>query len=229
MFMESNGPRILIIDDELQIRRLLSVGIGAYKYEIFEAVNGQEGLEGVIKYKPDLVILDLSLPDLDGLEVLRRMREWSSVPVIILSAKDQEKDKIEALNNGADDYVSKPFGMGELVARIGVALRHAARITDEPVLIFDDLNLDLARRVVIWNNEEVKLTPTEYELLKVMATYSGKVLTHRQLLKAVWGPNCESETNYLRVYVAQLRSKIEKDPSRPKHILTELGIGYRFI
>ncbi|MEN6326613.1 MAG: response regulator [Syntrophomonas sp.] len=227
--MESNGPRILIIDDELQMRRLLNVGIGAYKYEIFEAVNGQEGLEGVIKYKPDLVILDLSLPDLDGLEVLQRIREWSSVPVIILSAKDQEKDKIEALNNGADDYVSKPFGMGELIARIGVALRHAAKTTDEPVLVFDDLNLDLAKRIVTCDNEEIKLTPTEYELLKIMATYAGKVLTHRQLLKAVWGPNCESETNYLRVYVAQLRYKIERNPSRPKHILTELGIGYRFM
>ncbi|UWG96589.1 response regulator [Dehalobacter sp. DCM] len=227
--MESNGPRILIIDDELQIRRLLKVGIGAYKYDIFEAVNGQAGLEGIIKYKPDLVILDLSLPDIDGLEVLRRIREWSSVPVIILSAKDLERDKVVALNNGADDYVSKPFGMGELVARIGVALRHTAKSEDGPILVFDDLKLDFAKRIFTLNNEEVKLTPTEYELLKVMATCAGKVLTHRQLLKAVWGPNYESEINYLRVYVAQLRNKIEIDPTRPKHILTELGIGYRFM
>lgn len=227
--MENKGPRILIIDDELQMRRLLNIGVGAYNYEIFEVINGQEGLEGVIKYKPDLVILDLSLPDIDGLEVLKRIREWSSVPIIILSAKDQERDKIEALNNGADDYISKPFGMGELIARIGVALRHAAKTADEPVLVFDDLIIDLAKRIVIFNNEEVKLTPTEYELLKVMSIYSGKVMTHRQLLKAVWGPSYEDETNYLRVYVAQLRSKIERDPSRPKHLRTELGIGYRFI
>jgi len=227
--MENKGSRILIIDDELQMRRLLSVGVSAYNFEIFEAVNGQEGLRGVINHKPDLVILDLSLPDLDGLEVLKRIREWSAVPVIILSAKDQERDKIEALNNGADDYVSKPFGMGELVARIGVALRRAAKTTAEPVLVFADLIIDLAKRIVTLHDEEVKLTPTEYELLKVMATYSGKVLTHRQLLKAVWGPSYEAETNYLRVYVAQLRSKIESDPSRPKHLLTELGVGYRFI
>jgi len=226
--MENKGPRILIIDDELQMRRLLSVGVSAYKYEVFAVDNGQEGIEGVIKHKPDLVILDLSLPDLDGLQVLKRIREWSNVPVIILSAKDQERDKIEALNNGADDYVSKPFSMGELVARIGVSLRHAAKTTDEPVLVFDDLIIDLAKRIVTLHNEEVKLTPTEYELLKVMATYSGKVLTHRQLLKAVWGASYETETPYLRVYVAQLRSKIEEDPTRPRHLRTELGVGYRF-
>lgn len=227
--MDNKGPRILVIDDELQMRRLLSVGLNAYHYEIFLANNGQEGLQGVISHKPDLVILDLSLPDMDGLTVLRQLREWSDVPVIILSAKDQEGDKIEALNLGADDYVSKPFGMGELVARIGVALRHAAKSVEEPILVFDDLVIDLARRLVTLNNAEVKLTPTEYELLKVMATYAGKVLTHKQLLKAIWGPSYENETNYLRVYVAQLRNKIEHDPGRPKFILTELGVGYRFI
>jgi two-component system KDP operon response regulator KdpE len=228
--METNtGARILIIDDEKQIRRLLKVALTGHGYELEEAVSGQDGLNKAAVFRPDLVILDLGLPDLDGLEVLRRLREWSQTPVIILSVREQEKDKINALDNGADDYVTKPFGMGELLARIRAALRHAAGLGNEPILNFDDLEIDVAQRRITVDGNMIKLTPTEYELLRNLAVYSGKVLTHRQLLRAVWGPSYENDTQYLRVYIAHLRRKIESDPSRPHHIITEPGVGYRLL
>jgi len=223
------GARILVIDDEKQIRRLLKVSLSEHGYEVEDASCAREGLAQAVTYKPDLVLLDLGLPDMDGLEVIRRLREWSKVPTIILSVREAESDKIAALDAGADDYVTKPFGMGELLARIRAALRHAAGAGNEPVLKFDDLVIDIARRRVTVKNNEVKLTPTEYELIKNLAAFAGKVLTPKYLLRAVWGPAAENETHYLRVYVGQLRRKIEVDPSRPRHIITEPGVGYRLL
>lgn len=227
--MEAKGARILVIDDEKQIRRLLKVALTGHGYEVEEADCGQDGLNKAAAYKPDLIILDLGLPDMDGLEVIRRLREWSKIPVIILSVKEQENDKITALDAGADDYVTKPFGMGELLARIRAAIRHVTGVGDEPVLKFDELVIDMGRRRVTVDSEELKLTPTEYELLKNLTVHAGKVLTHRQLLRAVWGTSYENDTHYLRVYVGQLRRKIEADPSRPRHIITEPGVGYRLL
>ncbi|MFA4886495.1 MAG: response regulator [Desulfotomaculaceae bacterium] len=230
MTMATNtGARILIIDDEKQIRRLLKVALSGHGYELEEADCGLDGLNRAAVFRPDLIILDLGLPDLEGLEVIRRLREWSKTPVIILSVREQENDKITALDAGADDYVTKPFSMGELLARIRAALRHAAGLGNEPVLNFDDLVVDVAHRRVTVNGHEIKLTPTEYELAKNLAIYAGKVLTHRQLLRAVWGPSYENDTQYLRVYIGQLRRKIEEDPSRPRHIITEPGVGYRLL
>lgn len=227
--MEAKGARILVIDDEKQIRRLLKVALSGHGYEVEEAALGQEGLDKAATYRPDLIILDLGLPDLSGLDVIRELREWSKTPVIILSVKEQENDKITALDAGADDYVTKPFGMGELLARIRAALRHVAGTGDEPVLKFDELVIDMARRRVTVHEKEIKLTPTEYDLIKNLAVHAGKVLTHRQLLRVVWGPYYENDIHYLRVYIGQLRRKIEADPSRPKHILTEPGVGYRLM
>lgn len=227
--MEAKGARILVIDDEKQIRRLLKVALSGHGYEVEEAAFGQEGLDKTVAYRPDLIILDLGLPDMNGLDVIRELREWSKTPVIILSVKEQESDKITALDAGADDYVTKPFGMGELLARIRAALRHVAGAGDEPVLKFDDLVIDMARRRVTVNEKEIKLTPTEYDLMKNLAVHAGKVLTHKQLLRVVWGPSYENDIHYLRVYIGQLRRKIETDPSRPKHILTEPGVGYRLM
>jgi two-component system KDP operon response regulator KdpE len=227
--MESKGARILIIDDELQIRRLLRVALTGHGYEVGEAVCGKDGLYEVTVYRPDLIILDLGLPDLDGLEVVRQLREWSKTPVIILSVKEQEHDKIAALDAGADDYVTKPFGMGELLARIRAALRHLAGNEEEPVLVFDELQIDLAHRRVTFDGTEVKLSPIEYDLIKNLAIHAGKVLTHKHLLRTVWGLPYEKDTHYLRVYIGQLRRKIEADPSHPKHIITEPGVGYRLL
>ena len=227
--MAVDGTRILVVDDEKQIRRLLKVALTGYGYEVEEASSAGEGLNKAITYKPDLIILDLGLPDKDGLEVLRIIREWSRVPVIILSVKEQEYDKVKALDAGADDYVTKPFGMGELLARIRAAMRHATAAGEDPVFVFDELTVDLARRRVTVKDVEVRLTPTEYELLKNLAVNAGKILTHRQLLRAVWGISNEYDTHYLRVYVGQLRRKIEADPSRPRHIITEPGVGYRLL
>jgi two-component system KDP operon response regulator KdpE len=225
----SDGARILIIDDEKQIRRMLKTALTGFGYDIAEASSGQEGLNQTTMFHPDLIILDLGLPDLDGVEVVRRLREWTEVPIIILSVREQENDKIKAFDAGADDYVTKPFGMGELLARIRVALRHAAKTEDEPVLTFGELTVDLARRRVILRGEELKLTPTEYEILKHLALHAGKVVTHRQLLKAIWGPNYQDETHYRRIYIGQLRRKIEADPSQPSYIVTESGVGYRLV
>ncbi|WP_240986734.1 response regulator [Acididesulfobacillus acetoxydans] len=221
--------RVLVIDDEVQIRRLLKVALTAHNYDVYEAGTGQGGLNWIAMHKPDLVLLDLGLPDQDGLEVIKNLREWSQVPVVILSAREQESEKIAALDAGADDYVTKPFSMGELLARLRAALRHASEAAEEPLLTFEGLSIDRSRRMVAVDGVEVKLTPTEYELMKVLAANAGKVLTHRQLLRAVWGPAYEHENHYLRIYVGQLRRKIEPDPSRPRHILTEAGVGYRLV
>jgi len=227
--MSTEGARILIIDDEEQIRRLLRVALRGHGYQTTEATSGKDGLNEAAMSRPDLVILDLGLPDLDGLTVLRGIREWSQVPVIILTVHEQEHEKITALNSGADDYVTKPFSMGELLARISVALRHAAGSEDEPVISLGDLTVDLARRRVTVGDSEVKLTPTEYDILKNLATHAGRVLTHRQLLGNVWGKQYEGEVHYLRVYIGQLRRKIEPNPTQPRYILTEPGVGYRLV
>jgi len=227
--MGKQGPRVLIIDDEEQMRRLLQVALNAHDYYTALAVTGQEGLGLATLFRPDLVILDMSLPDMDGIEVVKNLRQWSQVPIIMLSVREGEADKIAALDAGADDYVTKPFSMGELLARMRTALRHAVASGDEPVHDFGDLLIDLAHRQVQRDGKEIKLTPTEYELLKLLASHPGKVLTHGQILRAIWGPGYEKEAHYLRVYIGQLRHKIEKDPSRPEHIITEPAVGYRFI
>jgi two-component system KDP operon response regulator KdpE len=227
--MPSDGARILVIDDEKQIRRMLKAALSGYGYDIAEASSGHEGLNQTAIFHPDLIILDLGLPDLDGIEVIKRLREWTQIPIIILSVREHEDDKIKALDVGADDYVTKPFSMGELLARIRVALRHVAKSEDEPILTFGELTVDLAHRNVILKGEDVKLTPTEYEILKYLALQAGRVVTHGQLLRAIWGPNYQEETQYLRVYIGQLRRKIEADPSQPTYIITEPGVGYRLV
>lgn len=227
--MDTSGYRVLVIDDEMEIRRLLKVALGAHGFSVVEATSGQEGLQGVLMNRPDLIILDLGLPDKDGLELIQQIREWSAVPIVILSARENEAEKVKALDAGADDYVTKPFGMGEFLARLRTALRHSQRNPDEPVLSFDDLVIDRATRLVTVGGREIKLTPTEYELVKTLASNAGKVLTHRQLLRAVWGPHQDDQTHYLRIYVAQLRRKLEVDATRPRHIVTEPGVGYRLI
>lgn len=227
--METKGTRILIVDDENQIRKLLRVALTAHDYMVAEAASGQEGLNEAAVFRPDIIILDLGLPDIDGLEVLRRLREWSKIPVIILSVKEQENDKIAALDAGADDYLTKPFGMGELLARIRAALRHVAGAGEEPILSFGNLTLDLAHRRVSVNDCEIKLSPIEYDLMKNLAVHAGKVLTHKHLLRTIWGPDYTNDTHYLRVYIGQLRRKVEADPSNPQHIITEPGIGYRLL
>jgi two-component system, OmpR family, KDP operon response regulator KdpE len=225
----TNGARILIIDDEPQIRKLLKVTLQAHNFEINESPSGEDGVYQASIIHPDLIVLDLGLPDIPGMEVLRRIREWSRIPIIVLTAKDREEDKIAALDSGADDYVTKPFGMGELVARIRVALRHVAKSANEPILQFGKLVIDLAQRLVELDGNRVKLTPTEYELLKILASNAGKVITQRQLLQQVWGGHHhESDSHYLRIYIGHLRKKLEEDPTRPKFIETEPGIGYRF-
>jgi two-component system KDP operon response regulator KdpE len=227
--MGDEGPRVLVIDDEAPIRRLLNVALHAHGYEVTAVGLGQEGLAKAACWRPDLVVLDLGLPDIDGLEVIRRLREWSAVPIIVLSVRERESEKIAALDAGADDYVTKPFGLGELLARMRAALRRAAGSRDEPLVRTGGLTVDLAHRTVMVDGREVKLTPTEYEILKHLAMNAGRVLTHRQLLRAIWGPGYEEETHYLRVYVSQLRRKVEPDPARPRYIVTESGVGYRLV
>lgn len=231
MTTSDTGAKILVIDDEPQIRKLLKVTLQAHQFEIEEAATGEEGIVKATVVHSDLIVLDLGLPDMPGMEVLHRIREWSSVPIIVLTAKEREEDKIAALDGGADDYVTKPFGMGELLARIRVALRHVAKSVHEPILKFDDLVIDLAQRSVMLGDERVKLTPTEYDLLKILATNADKVVTQRHLLQQVWGShhNESTEGHYLRVYISHLRKKLEEDPTRPKLIITEPGIGYRFL
>jgi two-component system KDP operon response regulator KdpE len=227
--MENNGPRILIIDDETQIRRFLRVALTGHGYYVKDVGTGKEGLEAAAVFSPDLVILDLGLPDIDGIEVVRQLREWSIVPIIILSVKEQENVKITALDCGADDYVTKPFGMGELLARIRAAMRHTTGAEEQPVLQFGDLTIDFVYRRIARDGNEIKLTLTEYELVRNLAINAGKVITHRSLLRAVWGPSYENEVQYLRVYIGQIRRKLESDPSRPRHIITEPGVGYRLL
>jgi two-component system KDP operon response regulator KdpE len=219
---------ILIVDDEPQIRRFLRTSLGAHGYQVLEAACGQEALVRLTTERPDVVLLDLGLPDLDGLDVIHRMREWSQVPIIVLSVRGQEGDKVAALDGGADDYVTKPFGMGELLARIRAALRHRLQSeVDARVFRSGGLAVDLARRVVTVDGSEVKLTRKEYEVLRVLAIHAGKALTHRHLLREVWGPVAVEEQQYLRVYIGQLRQKLEADPAQPRYLLTEPGIGYR--
>jgi two-component system, OmpR family, KDP operon response regulator KdpE len=227
--VSDEGARILVVDDEHQIRRMLITALGAHGYTIAEASSGREGLSQALIFHPDLVVLDLGLPDMDGMDVIRAFREWSITPVIVLSVREREGDKIGALDAGADDYLTKPFSMGELLARIRVALRRTPGADNSPLLTFPGLSVDLARRTVLVKGEELKLTPTEYEILKYLALHAGRVVTHGQLLRAVWGPNYQEETHYLRVYIGQLRRKIEDDPSRPRYITTEPGVGYRFV
>jgi two-component system KDP operon response regulator KdpE len=222
-------PLVLVIDDETQIRRLLRVCLEANGYKILEAANGQEGIALAAQYSPALVILDLGLPDLDGVTVLKRLREWSRVPVIVLSVRDREEDKIAALDQGADDYVTKPFGTRELLARLRVAQRHATPAPELTIFRSGPLEVDLTSRVIKRDGKEIKLTATEYALLRLFVQHAGKVLTHQQILREVWGPNSLNQTHYLRVYIAHLREKLEADASNPRIIITEPGVGYRFM
>lgn len=228
----SNTPTkqtVLVIDDEVQIRRLLRVTLEGHGFRVCEAANGKDGLIEAAQCRPDVVLLDLALPDMDGVEVLKRLREWSRAPVVVLSVRDREEDKIAALDHGADDYVTKPFGTGELLARVRVALRHAQPAEEMTVFRCGDLQVDLTSRIVTFKGKEVKLTATEYSLLRLFVQHAGKVLTHQQILREVWGPNYVAQTHYLRVYVGHLRDKLEEDPTHPKMFMTEPGIGYRLM
>jgi two-component system KDP operon response regulator KdpE len=227
--MPAVKPTVLVIDDELQIRRLLRVCLDANGYRVLEAANGQEGISEVAQHHPDIVVLDLGLPDMDGVTVLKRLREWSQVPVVMLSVRDGEDDKIGALDNGADDYVTKPFATGELLARLRVAMRHNRSSSDSASFRSGRLEVDLTTRVVKVGGREAKLTATEYALLRLFVRHAGKVLTHQQILREVWGPNYIDQTQYLRVYVGHLREKLEAEPSNPSLLLTEPGVGYRLV
>ena len=221
---------VLIVEDEHAIRRFLRTALEAEDLRVFDAATLQRGLLEAATRKPDLVILDLGLPDGDGLDFIRDIRQWSPVPIIVLSARSDERDKIAALDAGADDYLSKPFGIGELQARLRVALRrHASAQPNEPVVTFSDITVDLAARRIKRGSEEIHLTPIEFRLLAVLLNNVGKVLTQRQLLSQVWGPNAVEHSHYLRIYMGHLRQKLEIDPARPQHLLTETGIGYRFM
>ncbi|HEX3051837.1 MAG TPA: response regulator [Aggregatilineaceae bacterium] len=226
--MTEAQPYVLVVDDDRAIRRFLRTSLTVHGYLVLEAENGQSALQQVIAHHPDIVILDLGLPDMDGVEVTRQLREWTDIPILILSVREHEEDKIAALDAGADDYLTKPFGVGELMARLRVALRHVITQQDEAAIFtLGDLKVDLARRVVELKNQEVQLTPNEYALLRVLIKYAGKVLTHHQLLREVWGPGYEQEKHLLRVNMSNLRSKLEVEPARPQYILTEPGVGYR--
>ena len=225
--MTETGVRILVVDDERAIRRYLHAALNAQGYTVYEAANGQEALNAAVANRPDLIILDLGLPDIDGVEITRRLREWSNIPILILSVREQEIDKIAALDAGADDYLTKPFSSGELLARLRVALRRSMQTASEPVFEIGELRVDLAHRQVSEAGRDILLTPTEYDLLRVLAQNAGKVLTHRQLLRQVWGSAYEAESHLLRVNMSNLRRKIEPDPARPHYILTEPGVGYR--
>jgi two-component system KDP operon response regulator KdpE len=228
--MTEQAQLILVIEDEAQIRRFICASLQGRGYRVIEAITGTEGLAHAATHQPALILLDLGLPDIDGLEVTQRVREWSELPIIVLSARGQENDKIAALDAGADDYLTKPFGVGELLARMRVALRHAERTVQEqsdPVFAVGDLRVDLARRQVVVGGTEVHLTPIEYKMLATLIQHAGKVVTHNQLLNAVWGAAYATETPYLRVYMGQLRHKLEADPARPRYLITEPGVGYR--
>jgi len=222
-------PVVLVVDDELQMRRLLRVCLEGNGYRVLEAVSGQEALTLLAQRKPDILVLDLGLPDMDGVSVLKRLREWTQVPVVVLSVRDREEDKIAALDHGADDYVTKPFATGELLARLRVAQRHAIPLSEGSVFRSGNLEVDFTARLVKLNGKEIKLTATEYSLLRMLVRNAGRVLTHRQLLREVWGPTYEEQTHYLRVYIAHLRDKLEAEPAKPRFISTEPGIGYRFL
>ena len=223
----SSGPRVLVIDDEAQIRRFLRISLEANGYEVHEVANGLDGISRAAQLRPDLIILDMGLPDIDGLEVLRRLREWTTTPAIILSVRDADDDKVAALDAGADDYLTKPFSLEELMARMRVAQRHTNPGPQSHLFTAGAVTVDLSRRQVTRNGEAVKLTPTEYALLRLLIQHAGRVLTHKQILREVWGPEYVEETHYLRVYFAQLRQKLEENPALPKLLLTEPGVGYR--
>ena len=226
------GPVIILIEDEPEIRRFLRATLVRHGYRLFEAITGQEGLQAAETRQPDLIILDLGLPDVDGLEVIRRLREWTQVPILVLSARGQEAEKVAALDAGADDYVSKPFGVSELLARMRVSLRRSERIgrdADEQTFNADDLQVDFVHRRVLVKGQDIHLTPIEYRLLTTLARHAGKVLTRNQLLKEVWGRAYTDQAHYLHVYMAHLRRKIEVNPAQPRYILTEPGVGYRLI
>jgi two-component system, OmpR family, KDP operon response regulator KdpE len=225
--MIDNGQRVLVVDDENSIRRYLRAALSAQGFTVHEAASGEEAINAVLRDRPDIIILDLGLPDFDGVEVTRRLREWSQTPIIILSVREAENDKIAALDAGADDYLTKPFGTGELMARMRVAMRRLTSKHNEPVLQVENLKMDLSRRLVMVNDEEISLTPTEYDILRLLIQNAGKVLTHRQLLTQVWGTAYENEMHILRVNISNLRRKIEPDPARPHYLVTEPGVGYR--
>ena len=226
----NHSATLIVIEDEAQIRRFLRTTLTSESYQVIEAETGKQGLSEAATRKPDLIILDLGLPDMDGVEVVKGIRTWSVVPIIILSARSQESDKISALDAGADDYLVKPFGVGELLARIRVALRHVSNVRngeEEGIFTVDELKVDSIRRKITVSGLDVHLTPIEYRLLTVLVKHAGKVLTHRFLLKEVWGPNYVERAHYLRLYMGILRHKLEKDPARPRFLLTEVGVGYR--
>jgi two-component system KDP operon response regulator KdpE len=228
--LKPDPAKILLIDDEVQIRRFLRASLSEDEFELIEAADGREGIQQCATQSPEVVLLDLGLPDMDGLDVAKSLREWTEVPIIVLSARGQENDKIAVLEAGADDYVTKPFGTGELIARIRVALRHAEMLkggTLAPLYEHEGLRVDLTTRRVTLNEQEVKLTPIEYKLLVLLIRNVGKVVTHNQILNEVWGPAYVDEMHYLRVYMARLRHKLEVDATRPIHLLTEPGVGYR--
>jgi two-component system KDP operon response regulator KdpE len=225
--MMQSGSRILIVDDEPEIRRFLRASLKVNQYEVFEAQNGSEAIAAVISHNPDLMILDLGLPDKDGVEVCKEIRGWSQMPIIILSVRDREMDKINALDAGADDYLTKPFGVGELLARVRGVMRRVNTHENGPVYKAGDLIVDLSRHSVMIDEKDIQLTPTEFDLLKVLIMEAGKVITHRQLIHKVWGSAYEDESRLLRVNISNLRRKIEPDLNKPKYIITELGVGYR--
>ena len=228
--MSKSDPVIVVIEDDPSIRRFLRTSLSSHGFNVFDAETGKQGLVELGVRKPDLVILDLGLPDMDGVEVIKAMRAWSPVPIIILSARSGEQQKIDALDVGADDYLTKPFGFGELLARIRVALRHATRpqeASQDNVFATGNLKVDLTNRVVSVDEREVHLTPIQYRLLMVLVKNAGKVLTHQQILNEVWGPSYQENAHYLRIYMSQLRQKLEADPTQPKFLLTESGVGYR--
>ncbi len=223
-------PLVLMVEDDAQIRRFLRAALDAEGYRVHESTTVADGLAQAAARQPDLILLDLGLPDGDGLDLIDGVRAWGQTPIVVLSARGQERDKIAALDRGADDYVAKPFAVGELLARLRAALRRSARGTqDGPVVRFGEVEADLEKRVVRVAGEEVHLTPNEYRLLQVLIQHAGKVLTHRQLLNEVWGPQHTEQAQYLRVYIAQLRRKLERDPARPRHLFTEPGVGYRLV
>jgi two-component system KDP operon response regulator KdpE len=230
--MSDNAPVVLVIEDERPLQKFLRVTLETQNYSVIEATRGEEGLRHAAMSRPDLVILDLGLPDLDGVDVTRRLREWSAVPIIVVSARGKEQDKVVALDAGADDYLTKPFGAGELLARVRVALRHAASAnpaTGEAVFSGGPLRVDLLRRQVFTGDHEVHLTPNEFKLLASLVKHAGMVVTHQQLLKEVWGLGSNEQSHYVRVYMNQLRQKLEQEPARPKYLRTEPGVGYRLV
>jgi two-component system KDP operon response regulator KdpE len=225
--MRGDGLRVLVVDDERSIRRLLFTSLSAHGITVYEAVNGKTALASAAENRPDVILLDLGLPDIDGVEVTRQLREWTSTPIIILSVREQEADKVAALDAGADDYMTKPFGIAELLARIRVSMRHTLTDEREPVVHLGSLTLDFTQRQIRDGDHEIQLTPTEYDLLRTLVQSAGKVMTHHQLLRTVWGTGYETETHLLRVNISNLRRKIETDPNQPHYVLTESGVGYR--